>query len=379
MKPGHTQTATEFITSTALKLGFDAIGFAPATQTDAAKGGLHRFLEAGYHGDMGWLESRAEERADPARLWPEARSAVVLGHSYAPDADPLEVLNHGGRAAVSVYAQGKDYHDVIKPRLKQVARQIVGALGGGVKVFVDTAPLMEKPLGQSSGIGWQGKHTNLVSRSHGSWLFLGVILTTIELIPSETEVDHCGTCTRCLDVCPTRAFVEPYRLDARRCISYLTIEHKGMIDRSLRPLMGNRIYGCDDCLAVCPWNKFASATKETAYLSRPGMGNALLKDLLQLDDAMFRQKFSGSPVKRIGRDRFIRNVLVAAGNSGLPELAPSVLPHLDDISPIVRGTAIWALARLLPVAETRRLFQSRAPGEPDATVRAEWDAISVQA
>jgi epoxyqueuosine reductase len=299
-----------------------------------------------------------------------------LGHSYAPDSDPLQVLSRPDTAAISVYAQGKDYHDVIKPKLKQIARQVVQQFGGDVKVFVDTAPLMEKPLAQAAGLGWQGKHTNLVSRAHGSWLFLGAILTTLELEFSEPEIDHCGSCSRCLDICPTQAFVGPYRLDARKCISYLTIEHRGMIDRTLRPMMGNRIYGCDDCLAVCPWNKFASATDEAAYRSRPGMDSARLEDLLQLDDAAFRLKFSGSPVKRIGRERFIRNVLIAAGNSGLPALVQRVRLHLDDPSPVVRGTAIWALARLLPPEEFERLKQARSPLEEDTTAKAEWDAIS---
>lgn len=376
MKAERTQSAKEFITDTALRLGFDAVGFAPAMQTDVAKAELRRFLDQGYHGDMGWLKDRADQRADPQRLWPEARSAIVLGHSYAPDSDPLQVLSRTDTAAISVYAQGKDYHDVIKPKLKQIARQMVQEFGGDVKVFVDTAPLMEKPLAQAAGLGWQGKHTNLVSRPHGSWLFLGAILTTLELESSDPEIDHCGSCSRCLDVCPTQAFVGPYRLDARKCISYLTIEHRGMIDRSLRPMMGNRIYGCDDCLAVCPWNKFASATEEAAYRSRPGMDGPRLEELLQLDDAAFRVRFSGSPVKRIGRDRFIRNVLIAAGNAGLPTLVPRVRIHLEDPSPVVRGTAIWALARLLPPEEFHRLKQARSPLEGDTLVKAEWDAIS---
>lgn len=376
MKSGGTQTAREFITGEALRLGFDAVGFAPAVQTDSAKAELRSFLDQGYHGDMGWLKDRADQRADPQRLWPEARSAIVLGHSYAPDSDPLEVLARPETAAISVYAQGKDYHDVIKPKLKQIARQMVQQFGGDVKVFVDTAPLMEKPLAQAAGLGWQGKHTNLVSRPHGSWLFLGAILTTLELEFSEPEIDHCGSCSRCLDICPTQAFVGPYRLDARKCISYLTIEHRGMIDRTLRPMMGNRIYGCDDCLAVCPWNKFAGATDEAAYRSRPGMGDARLEDLLQLDDAAFRLKFSGSPIKRIGRDRFIRNVLIAAGNAGQPSLAPRVRMHLEDPSPVIRGTAIWALSRLLPPQEFERLKQALSSLEGDTAVKAEWDAIS---
>ena len=376
MKAGSPQTAREFITGEALRLGFDAVGFAPSVQSDTAKAGLRTFLEQGFHGDMGWLMDRAEERADPQTLWTEARSAIVLGHSYAPDNDPLLALARSDQGAISVYAQGKDYHDVIKPRLKQIARELVRRFGGDVKVFVDTAPLMEKPLAQAAGLGWQGKHTNLVSRSHGSWLFLGSILTTLELAPSGSESDHCGTCSRCLDVCPTQAFVGPYRLDARKCISYLTIEHRGLIDRPLRSMMGNRIYGCDDCLAVCPWNKFAGSTQEAAYRSRPSLDGARLEELLQLDDAAFRLKFSGSPVKRIGRDRFMRNVLIAAGNAGLSELASHVRKHLNDPSPIVRGTAIWALSRLVAQKEISHLKETQSRRETDANVKDEWNAIS---
>lgn len=374
MATGNAQDARAFIRDAALGVGFDAVGFAPASQGRDAVEGLLRFLEQGFHGDMGWLRERSDERSSPSRLWPEARSAVVLGHSYAPAHDPLAVLDTPERAAISVYAQGKDYHDVIKPRLKQVARQMVAKLGGDVKVFVDTAPVMEKPLGQAAGLGWQGKHTNLVSRAHGSWLFLGVILTTLDLQAHEPEADHCGSCSRCIDVCPTNAFVEPYRLDARRCISYLTIEHKGFISRELRPLMGNRIYGCDDCLAVCPWNKFASFTKETAYAARPSLRDAKLVDLLSLDDAAFRTMFSGSPIKRIGRDRFVRNVLIAAGNAALSSLVPKVEALLKDPSPVVRGTAAWALSRLVPAGDFARHREIAMASEVDEDVRAEWAA-----
>ena len=374
MATGNAQDARAFIRDAALGVGFDAVGFAPASQSKIAVEGLLRFLEQGFHGDMGWLRERSDERSSPTRLWPEARSAVVLGHSYAPAHDPLAVLDTPERAAISVYAQGKDYHDVIKPRLKQVARQMVAKLGGDVKVFVDTAPVMEKPLGQAAGLGWQGKHTNLVSRTHGSWLFLGVILTTLDLQAHEPEADHCGSCSRCIDVCPTNAFIEPYRLDARRCISYLTIEHKGFISRELRPLMGNRIYGCDDCLAVCPWNKFASSTKETAYAARPALRDAKLVDLLSLDDAAFRTMFSGSPIKRIGRDRFVRNVLIAAGNAALSSLVPKVEALLKDPSPVVRGTAAWALSRLVPAGDFARHREIAMASEVDEDVRAEWAA-----
>jgi epoxyqueuosine reductase len=364
------------IRSAALAQGFDAVGFAPARQSDEARAALAAFLRAGFHGDMGWLEARAHERADPRNLWPEARAAIVLGHSYAPQTDPLLALADKGRGVISVYAQGKDYHDVMKPRLKHVARHIAARFGADVKVFVDTAPLMEKPLAQAAGLGWQGKHTNLVSREHGSWLFLGVILTTLDIAPDTAMEDHCGSCTRCLDACPTSAFVAPYRLDARRCISYLTIEHKTAIDRDLRPLMGNRIYGCDDCLAVCPWNKFAASTSEQAYAPREAVTATALVDLMQLDDAAFRERFRGSPIKRIGRDRFVRNVLVAVGNSGDRSLIAPALRLLQDPAPLVRGCAVWALSRLCTADEWSSLAAIHAPAETDGQVLAEWRAIS---
>ena len=364
-----------FIRNLSLGQGFDAVGFAPAGSTKAVQDGLKEFLASGYHGDMGWMADRAAERADPVTLWPDARSAIVLGLSYAPQTDPMETLALKDHATISVYAQGLDYHDVIKKRLKAVAREIVAKLGGDVKVFVDTAPLMEKPLAQKAGIGWQGKHTNLVSREHGSWLFLGVILTTHELEPDGPEADHCGTCSRCLDACPTQAFPAPYRLDARRCISYLTIEHKGPIARDLRPLMGNRIYGCDDCLSVCPWNKFAAPTQEQAFLPREGKAQPRLADLAGLDDAAFRARFAKSPVKRIGRDRFVRNVLIAIGNSGDTSLVPAAEALFRDTSPLVRGAAIWALGRLLTPAKFETLRAQELPAEPDGTVREEWGAV----
>ena len=364
--------AREAIRDLALAQGFDAVGFAPAHLDEAAGQGLREFLAAGHHGDMGWLGARADERAHPKSLWPAARSAAVLGLSYAPAADPLATVGEADRATISVYAQGADYHDVIKQRLKHIARAIVDEFGGEVKVFVDTAPLMEKPLAQAAGVGWQGKHTNLVSREHGSWLFLGVILSTLDLGDAAAEQDHCGTCRRCLDVCPTGAFPAPYQLDARRCISYLTIEHKGPIPRELRPLMGNRIYGCDDCLAVCPWNKFASAARETAFHPRHELTAPMLADLARLDDPAFRARFRGSPIKRIGRDRFIRNVLIAIGNSADCALAPVAEALLADPTPLVRGAAVWALSRLLDREAFETLRARHAPAEADATTAAEW-------
>jgi epoxyqueuosine reductase len=366
--------ARENIRDWALAEGFDAVGFAPAALNAAASEGLRAFLGAGHHGDMGWLEARADQRAAPQALWPQAKSAIVLGLSYAPATDPLAALEDKSRAAISVYAQGDDYHDIIKKRLKKIARTMVERLGGDVKVFVDTAPVMEKPLAQAAGLGWQGKHTNLVSREHGSWLFLGVILTTLDLEAGRAEDDHCGTCMNCLDICPTKAFVAPYQLDARRCISYLTIEHKGPIPRELRPLMGNRIYGCDDCLAVCPWNKFAKATREAAFHPRETTTSPALADLATLDDATFRARFAKSPVKRIGRDRFLRNVLIAIGNSSEKSLAPSVEAHLADENPLVRGAAVWALSRLLDATTFATRAEIHTSAEPDATVRAEWHA-----
>ncbi len=354
--------------------GFDAVGFAPAALDAAAAEGLRAYLNAGHHGDMGWLAARANERVHPQTLWPEAKSAVVLALSYAPAHDPMASLEETSRATISVYAQGDDYHDVIKKRLKRIARTMVSELGGDVKVFVDTAPVMEKPLAQQAGLGWQGKHTNLVSREHGSWLFLGVILTTLDLGPAAREDDHCGTCSRCLDICPTNAFPAPYQLDARRCISYLTIEHKGPIPRELRPLMGNRIYGCDDCLAVCPWNKFASTAREAAFFPRVELKAPLLAHFAALNDAAFREIFKASPVKRIGRDRFLRNVLIAIGNSGDTTLVPHAERHLTDENPLVRGAAVWALSRLLDAQSFATHAEGHAAAETDPAVRAEWSA-----
>jgi len=326
--------------------GFDALGIARPGSIPLARERLEHFLSEGAHGDMDWMETTATRRGDPATLWPDARAVIMLGMNYRPDRDPLAILKQRARGAISVYAQGDDYHDVIKPRLKSLARWLIAQAGGEVKVFVDTAAVMEKPLAERAGVGWQGKHTNLVSREFGSWLFLGAIFTTLDLPPDETGEDNCGSCRACLDVCPTNAFPAPYRLDARRCISYLTIEHKGPIPLELRPLMGNRIYGCDDCLAVCPWNKFAQAGREAKLSAREALRAPSLAELSRLDDAAFRAMFSKSPVKRIGRDRFIRNVLNAIGNSGDPSLKKEAERLRSDASELVRDAAEWAIGRL---------------------------------
>jgi epoxyqueuosine reductase len=348
------------------------VGVARPDSIPQTLGRLQQFLADGAHGDMDWMAATAARRGDPHALWPDVRSVVMLGMNYGPDGDPLAILNRRERGAISVYAQGADYHEILKPRLKTLARWLVAQAGGDVKVFVDTAAVMEKPLAEAAGLGWQGKHTNLVSRQYGSWLFLGAIFTTLELPPDAPEADHCGSCRACLDVCPTAAFPAPYRLDARRCISYLTIEHKGPIPRELRPLMGNRIYGCDDCLAVCPWNKYAQAGREAKLAAREALHAPLLADLARLDDAGFRALFAKSPVKRTGRDRFVRNVLVAIGNSGDTTLADAAARLLDDPSPLVRGAAVWALGRL----DAARLAAQAAgrAREGDPNVRDEWIA-----
>ncbi len=353
--------------------GFDTIGITRPNAIPEAAPRLRAFLDAGAHGDMAWLGNKAEWRASPAAMWPQVRSVIMLGVNYGPDEDPLAVLRERSRGGISVYARGDDYHDIIKPRLKTLARWLIEKAGGEVKVFVDTAAVMEKPLAAAAGIGWQGKHTNLVSRRFGSWLFLGAIFTTLELPLNAPEDDHCGNCHACLDICPTAAFPAPYRLDARRCISYLTIEHKGAIPRELREPIGNRIYGCDDCLAVCPWNKFAVTGREAKLAAREALRAPRLADLARLDDAAFRALFAKSPVKRIGRTRFIRNVLIAIGNSGDASLAGEAERLLDDASPLVRGAAIWALGRL-----DRERFAHAAAGhrvhETDPDVQAEWTA-----
>jgi len=352
--------------------GFDAIGVTRPDAIGEAKTYFERFIAEGQHGDMDWLAGTAARRTDPQVLWPDARAVIMLGMNYGPDRDPLEILKERAAGAISVYAQGDDYHELIKSRLKAIARWLVANAGGDVKVFVDTAAVMEKPLAASAGLGWQGKHTNLVSRENGSWLFLGAIFTTLELPPDAPEIDHCGTCQACLEICPTKAFPAPYQLDARRCISYLTIEHKGPIPRELRAAMGNRIYGCDDCLAVCPWNKFAQAGREAKLAARDALRTPKLAELARLDDTAFRALFSKSPVKRTGRDRFMRNVLIAVGNSGDVALAAEAERLLDDASPLVRGAAVWALRRLDP--QRLAALPEKLANEADQSVRDEWIA-----
>jgi epoxyqueuosine reductase len=342
-----------------------------------AREGLAAFLAQGLHGDMGWLAARPERRRDPRTLWSDVRAVIMLGVNYGPDRDPMAILKRPDRGAISVYAKGDDYHDVIKQRLKALARWLIARAGGDAKVFVDIAAVMEKPLAAAAGLGWQGKHTNLVSREFGSWLFLGALFTTLELPPDAAEADHCGTCSACLDICPTAAFPAPYRLDARRCISYLTIEHKGPIPRDLRPAMGNRIYGCDDCLAVCPWNKFAQQGRETKLAARAELDAPALADLALLDDAEFRKLFARTAIKRTGRDRFVRNVLIAIGNSRDPALAVRAERLLADPSAIVRGAAVWALGRLLPPKDFAALAQRYRTAEPDPSVRDEWAAEDI--
>ncbi|OQW57319.1 MAG: epoxyqueuosine reductase [Proteobacteria bacterium HN_bin10] len=401
--------ASHALKGKARALGFDAIGVAPATEPWPAAARLQEFLSLGRHGEMDWmagrhlgppapspasalklaatfdgdcLEKNAGEgaggprnpRAHPTLLWSEAKSAILVGQSYATNDDAIALLKEKRRGLISAYAARRDYHDVVKGKLKQLAQWLARETGAEVKVFVDTAPLMEKPLAQRAGLGWQGKHTNLVSREHGSWLFLGAILTSAEIEPDAPEQDHCGSCRACLDVCPTAAFPAPYQLDARRCLAYLTIEHKGQIPREFRAALGNRIFGCDDCLAVCPWNKFAQTARETRMALRDDLRLAPLAELAALDDAAFRARFAGTPVKRTGRDRFVRNVVCAIGNSGEAALAPVAERLLDDSSPLVRGMAVWALRRLLDADAFARLKSARAPRESDAGVAEEWSA-----
>lgn len=357
-------------------LGFDGVKIAAADSIPEAGERLRHFLDKGYEGSMAWMVETADRRSSPQALWPEVRSVIMLAMNYgpgsAPHEHPLTHLADKTTGGISVYARHRDYHDVIKGRLKELASFLVSRSGGDVKVFVDTAPVMEKPLGEAAGLGWQGKHTNLVSRDLGSWFFLGSIFTTLDLPPSGAERDHCGSCRACLDSCPTNAFPAPYQLDARRCISYLTIEHPGPIPDAFRKAIGNRIYGCDDCLAACPWNKFAEAAREAKLIAREEMITPKLADLLSLDDAAFRQLFSGSPVKRIGRGKFLRNVLIAAGNSGEIELLGKIEALLDDADALVRGTAVWALGQL----SAQEDFQARKTAalrvETDETVRSEW-------
>jgi epoxyqueuosine reductase len=360
------------LASEARALGFDCVGITDPDVLAQAGRHFHDFLEAGAHGEMSWLAASPERRADPRVLWPDVRSVIMLGVNYGPDENPLSILEQRTRGAISVYARGDDYHDVIKKRLKAMARWLAAASNCAVKVFVDTAAVMEKPLAQAAGLGWQGKHTNLVSRDFGSWLFLGAIFTSLDLPSDKPDADHCGTCQACLDICPTSAFPAPYKLDARRCISYLTIENKGPIPHEFRNAIGNRIYGCDDCLAVCPWNKFAQAGREAKLAARDELRAPDLAELARLDDAAFRARFARSPIKRIGRDRFLRNVLIAIGNSNHRAFAPDAERLLNDENPLVRGAAIWALSQLLEREEFDALAASALNAEADDTVRAEW-------
>jgi epoxyqueuosine reductase len=369
----HVDALRSALAGEARALGFDCVGVTdPGAIADAGRH-FHEFLGAGAHGDMDWLAANPERRTDPRVLWSSVRSVIMLGVNYGPDENPLAILQQRTRGAISVYAQGDDYHDLIKKRLKTLARWLVATSGGEVKVFVDTAAVMEKPLAQAAGLGWQGKHTNLVSREFGSWLFLGLIFTTLDLPRDEADTDHCGSCRACLDICPTAAFPTPYKLDARRCISYLTIENKGPIPHEFRQAIGNRIYGCDDCLAVCPWNKFARTGREAKLAARDELRAPGLAEFAGLDDATFRARFTKSPVKRIGRDRFVRNVLIAIGNSGDSALAVEAERLLDDASPLVRGAAVWALSQLMGWEEFATLASDAIGTERDETVRAEWD------
>ncbi len=362
----------DIIHQVARSTGFDTVGIARADAASHAALWLDAFLDQGRHGDMAWMETHRVRRRAVSELWPEARTAILLGLNYGPDQDPMDALAFRDCGNISVYARGGDYHELIKAKLKSVARALQAETGAEVKVFVDTAPLMEKPLAEAAGIGWQGKHTNLVSREFGSWLLLGAVLTSADIAPDNPETDHCGQCRRCLDVCPTNAFPAPYQLDARRCISYLTIEHKGHIAREFREPMGNRIFGCDDCLAVCPWNKFAQAGREAKLKAREGSTLPPLAELLALDDTAFRERFAGTPVKRTGRDRFIRNVLIAAGNSGDGALVPLVEALMMNDSPLVRAMAVWACTRLAEPSHVMSLQARLLPDERDAAVRDEW-------
>jgi epoxyqueuosine reductase len=355
-------------------LGFDAFGITSASARPDLREKLGAALARGWHGDMDWMAETAERRSSPAALWDGVRSVIMLGVNYGPDGDPLATLTQPDRGTISVYARNRDYHEIIKGRLKELAGLLSRRAGAEVKVFVDTAPVMEKPLAEAAGLGWQGKHTVLVSREFGSWLFLGAIFTDAELPIDAPHPESCGSCSRCLDVCPTKAFPAPFQLDARRCLAYLSVEHKGPIPREFRRAMGNRIYGCDDCLAVCPWNKFARTSSEAKLMARDDLTAPALSDLCGLDDAGFRALFSGSPIKRIGHARFLRNVLIAVGNSGDTALLPLARARLGDADPLIRGAAVWAVRRLVPAQEARRLALDFLSREADTTVRSEWTA-----
>lgn len=372
--PPVTSDPKTLIRQKALEFGFDAVGFASAAAPWPEGARLKAYVEAERHGQMAWMAETVERRSHPTAMWDGAVSAVMLGLNYGPAADPLTRLKDADLANISVYAQGEDYHEIIKPRLKALGRWMVERFGGELKVFVDTAPLMEKPLAARAGLGWSGKHTNLVSRQYGSWLFLGAILTSLDLVPDAVEADHCGSCRACQDICPTNAFPAPYQLDARACISYLTIEHAGPIPREYRQKLGNRVYGCDDCLAVCPWNKFAAEAREARIKAVEHRVSPRLADLLTLEDASFRAFFAKSPVKRIGVARFLRNLLYAAGNSDDGGLIPIIETRLSHPDPVVRGAAVWAMSRLLSPADFVHLARQRGPAEIDLDVQAEWNA-----
>ena len=367
----NTTSLVAELRSRALSLGFDSFGIASAEARPDLPGKLQHALDAGWHGDMDWMAETAERRGSPTALWPEAKSVILLGYNYGPESDPLAILSEKSLGSISVYARNRDYHEIIKGKLKELAGLLARRSGAEVKVFVDTAPLMEKPLAEAAGLGWQGKHSVLVSREFGSWLFLGVIMTSAELPPDQPHAESCGSCTRCLDICPTQAFPAPFQLDARRCLAYLTVEHKTQIPLEFRVPMGNRIYGCDDCLAVCPWNKFASVSREAKLRARDDLERPALADLVQLDDEAFRNLFAGSPIKRIGVGRFLRNVLIGIGNSADTSLVPLVEARLGHGDPVVRGAAIWALRRLAPerAAGLRLAYE---PGESDMSVASEW-------
>ena len=370
---GEASALRHWLNDAAMAAGFHSVHVTAATLPETTSANLKKFLAQGFHGDMGWLADTEMRRRQPVAMWPDAMTAIMLTMNYGPQHDPMDNIRQHDRGNISVYARGRDYHDVIKGKLKQVASQFAIRSKANVKVFVDTAPIMEKPLAAQAGAGWQGKHTNLVSRNAGSWLFLGTILTDADVPYDVPETDHCGGCTRCLDICPTDAFVAPYQLDARRCISYLTIEHKGQIPRQFRHAIGNRIFGCDDCLAICPWNKFATKATESKFAGPETM--PALAELLQLDDTAFRKFFAGSPVRRAGHIRFLRNVLVATGNSGDRRLIPLILTHLRHSDPLVRGMAVWALSELVPISKLRAMAADYVAKETDKAVATEWEEV----
>ena len=375
--PDRQATLRTFLAREAEALGFARMRICRAEDARNREATLRRFVGEGYHGSMDWMEETLQRRAHPANLWDEVKSIIMLGFNYGPDEDPRLLLASPDRANISVYARHRDYHDLIKGRLKQLSAKLLSRLregqpDGAIKVFVDTAPVMEKPLAQLAGLGWQGKHTNLVSRELGSWLFLGAIFTNLDLDPDGPESDHCGSCVACQQACPTGAFPRPYQIDARRCISYLTIENKGPVPHALRRAIGNRVYGCDDCLAACPWNKFAEVASEAKLKARDDLKAPAIADFLVLDDAAFRQHFSGSPIKRIGRNRFLRNVLIAAGNAGRADLVGRVKPHLGDADPVVRGAAVWALGQLMHQQDFAQLAKDLGGPEQDPDVKEEW-------